>query len=760
MSNFLTDVSGNLDSIKNSDNQVLTMGVDKNRVAFLKGLSSTMSGQKEDPTYTGFRIMFDFGLNGLVDPETFLPISPLLSDYGKTAGGMLTNQSMSGQDLFTASKQIIKNDINFPNYTADLLYMTAQRYLYERRSKSEDELASDYRAGERDNSGKLSAAGLKSGNRGHRYEAIVAFKNFLNNINQKSPWYFQSIEGLDNILKVNIPRQIGGNTGYKPQRSGVLTFNCLDSIDLRVNAMAELYRKATYDYQYHREALPSNLRKFRMWIIVTEIRQMVLQKQLGDILNPFNIPGVSSTVSSLSNIAQSSGILKQNPSDPSTGKIGDKSIDGVNSQLNKLEPYILMYQLDLCEFNFDDSYPFGTLYNTNASATNQVSSKFKVNVGSAKEYKVQYNILKDFINNGSAFNSLLIQDSWNLGGSIIGTDVDLSNNSNLFTKLANNFINNSVASVVQQQFSPIVTKALLGNAYGFNLSQTVRSLNSAQDLVSGIQNVKNPLGDYRPQSKGLGGPKERQYPTIKEDVLPPSYLSPNGGLAGSVYSPTNPPAGLGNIDQYPNSPGSDLGLPKRQYQSNNSDEYKNVPGKDLGVPSRVYPVINSDQYPTDPGVDLGLPSRVYQKNNIDEYKDVPGKNLGVPNRIYPVISTDEYPTNPSTDLGLPGRQYPTISKDEYPTDPGQDLGVPNRIYPSVNIDKYPTNPSPDLGLPGRQYPSNNEDEYKNVPGSDLGVPVRVYKIVNTDEYSKAPGSDLGLPGRQYPVNNQNDYGNK
>ena len=733
------------------------MGVDKNRVAFLKGLSSTMSGQKEDPTYTGFRIMFDFGLNGMVDPETFLPISPLLCGDAIN-GGMKTDQSHLGQDFFTGSKQNINTNISFPNYTEKLLYMTAQRYLHERRSLNEDPPPS--KPLEKDGSGKTTgSAGLGSGNKGHRYEALVAFKNFLNSINQKSPWYFQSIEGLDSILKVNIPRQVGGGTGYKPQRSGVLTFTCLDSIDLRVNAMAELYRKATYDYQYHREVLPSNLRKFRMWIIVTEIRQMVLQKQLGDILNPFNIPGVSSTVSSLNNIAQSSGILGGSTDDPSKGSLGSKSSDGVDSQLNKLEPYILMYQLDLCEFNFDDSYPFTTLYNTNASAANQVSSKFKVNVGSAKEYKVQYNILKDFINDGSPFNSILIQDSWNLGGSVIGTNVDLSNTPNLFTKLANNFINNSVASVVQQQFSPIVTKALLGNAYGFNLSQTVSSLNSAQDLVSGIKNVKNPFGDYRPQSRGLGGPMERQYPTIKEDVLPPPYLSPNGGLGGSVYSPTNPPAPLGNIDEYPKNPGTDLGLPDRQYPSNKMDEYKNVPGTDLGVPGRVYSSIKYDEYTNNPGTDLGLPSRIYDKNNLDEYKDVPGKDLGVPARIYPAISTDEYINNPGSDLGLPGRQYPKINQDEYPNDPGQDLGVPNRIYPVVNTDEYANNPGSDLGLPGRQYPTISQDEYKDVPGKDLGVPTRVYKAVNTDEYSNNPGSDLGLPGRQYPSNNENDYGN-
>ena len=398
MSDIAGGISDNLNSISDI-NQIARIGVDKNRVNFLKGLTSTTSGQKEDPTYTGFRIMFDFGNGAMVDPETFLPISPLFADAGNFQSGMSVDKN-ANMDVFTYSKQFLRDDVIFPNYTNNFMYMTAQRYLHERRSLSEDPTSSprNYTNNlERDNSGKI-ANGLPSGNNGHRYESIVAFKNFINNINQKSPWYFQSIDGLDNILRVNIPRQIGGNSGtYKSQRSGILTFNCMDSIDLRVNAMAELYRKATYDYQYHREALPANLRKFRMWIIVTEIREMVLKNQLGNVLNPFNISGVASTYSNLAGLAQSSGIISNPASDPSSNANGNTSASNANrlyDSLNKLEPYVLMYQLDLCEFNFDDSYPFNKL--DNGANTVPVSNKFKVHVGAVKEYKMQYNIVKDY----------------------------------------------------------------------------------------------------------------------------------------------------------------------------------------------------------------------------------------------------------------------------------------------------------------------------------------------------------------------------
>jgi hypothetical protein len=632
MADFLSSIRDNASSVTDVG-QILNRGVDKNRTLFLKGLKSTSSGQKEDPTYLGFRIMFDMGHGGLVDPETFLPISPLFSKGNTNISGNPAGMKLDGSmDFFHGSRKHIGT---FPNYTSEMHYMTAEAFLRERRSAAENGLTDEVQRDLLGNNIPLNINERNNGVVAHRANALVAFKNILTSINEKSPWFIQSIDGLDSILKVTPSRQVGGGSGYREQRSGILTFNCLDSIDLRVSAMGELYRKATYDYQYHREMLPANLRKFRMWIIVTEIRQVDLQKNLADVLNPFNISGVGSTVEAIQNIAQGSGLFTDRNSNP--GDDPKSSLKSFVESFEKLTPYIMMYQLDLCEFNFDESYPFSALYNS--GNTTPVSGKFKVHVGNIKEYKIQYNILSDLLKNESVFAPLLIQDSWNLNGSKIFTEgVTLDNNTNLFTNLANNFINNSIASVVQQQVSPIVTRQLLGNAYGFNLSDAVRSLNSAQDLVNGINNIRSPFQDYKPQSRGLGGPGERQYPNIKEDVYPTVPENLSYGLGNQYPAGITPPPGNPN-DVYPTNPGVDLGLPQRTYPVNSSDEYSNVPGTDLGVPTRIYPsTTGSDQYPTNPGVDLGLPQRIYQVNNSDEYLNVPGTDLGVPQRVYPTTA--------------------------------------------------------------------------------------------------------------------------
>ena len=690
MADFLNQIKDNFSSITDT-NQILSGNVDKQRTSFLKGLKSTSSGQKEDPTYTGFRIMFDMGYNGLVDPETFLPISPLFSK-GREGEGNPKMMKMDGStDFFHLSRQKM---YPFPNYTEKMHYMTAEGYLRQRRSKAENGLGGDLK----DNTGRVIAGDrsqINDSSISHRADALLGFKNILTSVNEKSPWFIQSIEGLDKVLTVTPPRQIGGGSGYKEQRSGILTFDCMDSIDLRINAMAELYRKATYDYQNHRELLPANLRKFRMWIIVTEIRQIDLQKNLADVLNPFNMPGVSNAINSVRDIAQSAGILKN---DATESKNPKADLNSFVKSFERMQPYIMIYQLDLCEFNFDDSYAFGTLSNSISSGS-PVKNKFKVHVGAAKEYKLQYNILSDLIRNESIFAPILIQDSWNLLGSkILMNNTTLDNNTNLFKNLANNFITNSVASVVQQQVSPIVTKTLLGNAYGFRLSDAVRSLNSVQDLVSGIKEMKDPLGDYRPQSRGLGGPGERQYPIVKEDVYPNNANPALNGSLGNLFPGASAPGSIGANDVYPDNPGKDLGLPLRVYPKIKDDEYRTVGGdlnnKDLGVPDREYSNLpKEDIYPNSPGSDLGLPKRIYgTTKNEDLYPNSPGKDLGVPNRVYPVsdgADMDFYKNSPGKDLGLPDRAYPSNGKDDqYPDSPGSDLGVPTRNYKTINDKVY------------------------------------------------------------------------
>ena len=109
------------------------------------------------------------------------------------------------------------------------------------------------------------AAGfLKSIKDEQRLYYLEKFIYLLSGINKQCPWYFQTLGGLKEawMHDYNIPL-------IKDKK---LTVECAESIDLRVTAMLDLYRKACYDWKYRREVVPKNLRQFKMSVYVYEAR--------------------------------------------------------------------------------------------------------------------------------------------------------------------------------------------------------------------------------------------------------------------------------------------------------------------------------------------------------------------------------------------------------------------------------------------------------------------------------------------------------
>ena len=789
------------DEVKKS----LNRKIDYQREKFLKGISTSKHGKKEDPTYLHFRFIFDEGITDAIDPETFLAPSPLFRLYNnpapltgaEAATGVTgdykeqpTDPSFvtGGASFFYGSKFQINGMLE--NYGAfdpqeQVAYMGAQEFLFQRST--------------------------------HRRDMIKAFKAGFLYINKNSPYYFQSITGLDQLLKSDI-KNVHKAAG-KPQRMGTLTIDCLESIDMRMFALSELYRKAIYDYTYQRSMLPENLRKFRMWLVVTEIRNIQLSYGINDVLNPFSIPSVASAANALDSFNSQTGFLDK-ISGLNQKSTNTEQAPPQNNLLgtDELGPYAFIYQFDQCEFDFDDSYPsYGTIDNKGGTA---VTNKFKIHVGRVKDYKIQFNQLSDILQKNDNIKQMVINDTWGsltegyrkydyvgtqgVGNLVDEEDVDQKDPGAFFKQMASDFITNSVADLKNIGVSKLES-ALLGNIYGLgglNLASAGRSAFSVANTFNDLKNngIPNPFKDNTPQGQGLGGPGQRQYPEIKEDVYKGTSSQNAENLGNALGGGTNPPGTLSG-DVYPDVPGSDLGGPDRQYPSNDTDEYKNVPGADSGVPGRVYPVPEGDAYPTVPGTDLGVPDRQYKKNEADEYKNVPGKDSGVPERIYPIPSGDTYTTVPGEDLGAPDRQYSQAGGDEYINVPGSDLGVMGRVYDEPVGDVYSNVPGSDLGAPDRQYsqaggneypeaeigaapnftkvypdadnkyPKVNEreykdsikefndsmgDVYKNVPGPDLGGKGRNYESIRTDEYKDIPTQPQINLGRTYTKSNNSE----
>ena len=89
---------------------------DKNRSLFLKGFNLSRSGENEDPTYLGFKFVFDFG-SLPVNLEYGWAPSPLLRvpNYTTTDGAANMPQNMFGQPQygFTSTNVVYYSAYNY-----------------------------------------------------------------------------------------------------------------------------------------------------------------------------------------------------------------------------------------------------------------------------------------------------------------------------------------------------------------------------------------------------------------------------------------------------------------------------------------------------------------------------------------------------------------------------------------------------------------------------------------------------------------------
>ena len=745
---------------------------DQQRSLFLKGFKLSDQGKFEDPTYLGFKIVIDFGTLP-VDPEFGQPPSPLFrtGNY-ELDGGIGSISDPFGQDAY-----LLKG--------GPVQFYSAQGYLRAREGADDD------------------PNGWPDRNAGKRSFILAQFKESFRDLLDNHPWFLQSIQGLDKLYTVSK----GGYTdesevSFNPSRTAGknLTFSCLESFNQRMSALGEMYKQSTFDPDYMRELVPRNLRRFKMYIFVTEIRNFFKTSRLiasstalTAVNNVANLLGGASNSGrdSASTVAQQFNAAPQQP-DPGSGNgfganvgafarnVADNSglqdeIDYFTGQADQsdIKP-VLIFECSNCEFDFDDSTSIPNELSNGSDSASPISYSFKIHVGRVRT-KYQFpNIRTDK-------KPLILADGWDQNRTSVAPNLVpdelsgspflqnlLDQGEQLLTNFVSNSINDFINEGIAQFVDPLLNgldQGVLGNIYSFDPSALLAqaSFNNAQNFFDQVtSNGVNPgnilSGEFpNPQTMGLGGPKERtdlgKYRSPADSGPIDAYSSvpgpslgvvPDGAeIDGRVYQ--SPPA----VDFYPNVPGPDLGPPGRIYNETSGDSYSAVPGGDLGPPDRIYPNPEGDFYTGVPGEDLGGPSRTYGEPEGDLYENTPGQDLGVPDRVYTSPEGDLYSGVPGPDLGGDDRIYEGPEGDTYGGVPGPDLGGSSRVYEGPDDDAYSGVPGPDLGGEGRAYSPPEGDAYSGVPGPDLGGKERSYADPEGDAYSGVPGPDLGGLGRNY-----------
>lgn len=200
---------------------------------------------------------------------------------------------------------------------------------------------------------------LVDANEPTRAQMLLEFVNSFNKMQSSYPYYFQSITGVGELLKVDTAK------GQRILNDKKLNITCLEGLDLRMSHLMNLYRKIVWDDVYQRWVLPDMMRYFTLKIFISEFRT-------------FHTPMPKSTSKDKQFELKSvpPELLQTQKSDP--------------VYLNILDDILPTWVItcEMCEFDINNvSYEYlNTLDVGNAPAAGIV--KFDVKVGNIKELQM------------------------------------------------------------------------------------------------------------------------------------------------------------------------------------------------------------------------------------------------------------------------------------------------------------------------------------------------------------------------------------
>jgi len=395
----------------------MNSALDQNINTFHKGFTTTEQGKYEDPTYLGFKLVFDFN---------------------------------------PAHRNFETGQTDDPLFSEDTSLESAMQYL--------------------------KATGYKN-----RAEMLKKFKDTLQFVNETTPWYFQTLSGVNDLWKI----EFGENFNPFRGKDKVLEITCLESIDLRMTALADMYRKATFDAKFMRHLLPENLRWFTVRVQIAEIRKFHKLKATADGLNVGGgalagaTGAVGAAVSGAANKATSAASSAVGGVIPGLAGATKDKISTHADDFELIDDLISLIEFHCshCTFDFSESFPSEKELSMNG-ATDMATQKFKIKVGHIEEhhrYKIMDVTLKDGVTqeNGPfsvpipAFDKAFNKAADNiLSNTVQGFTNGLQDKLKELTNIPGNLIAGAVNSL-----SSKLTSAQLGNVYDLRNQTLVTAIN-------------------------------------------------------------------------------------------------------------------------------------------------------------------------------------------------------------------------------------------------------------------------------------------
>ena len=331
---------------------------------------------------------------------------------------------------------------------------------------------------------------LKNIGQTDRFEYLKAFQRLLFDTNFWMPWFWQSITGIDKVWDY-------GNLKdpYKGGTESILTIETLESIDMRITALMDLYRRSCFDYEFRREILPANLRKFQVSVFIQEIRN--IQVDFGTLGNALNV---------VNNLTPAFGgpevkLPFETPAQKAAAETAAITNEfGAN----------LMFTLRFCEFDTDKS---SSVYSTFSNAEAQQMVQQMVisyeNIDESYINPTAFNVASGYTASGNYFPEFAkLPSPDTAGGTSLSEMVNkLKNDPDFIEDKMGGFAKNlgaaaadaalnavdSLAARAANEVQGKLSRLLLGNVYGFSPSNILTSLQQGSLLSLGpqVQNIAN-----------------------------------------------------------------------------------------------------------------------------------------------------------------------------------------------------------------------------------------------------------------------------
>lgn len=326
--------------------------------------------------------------------------------------------------------------------------------------------------------------------------ALREFKKALTAINRDMPWYWQSIAGLE------VLQQWDPLNPYFGKDDAKLTISTLESLNLPIAGLMYLYRKATFDERKWTWVLPENLRRFRMYVYVTEVRK------IKNLTQP-TLNGINTNTA-----------LKDFPDNikPSVDiENANAAISGQNGR-----PYF-MFALRYCEFDLTSgTTPFADLQKSpTESATNEIAIKYE-----ALQH-IEARVLNGIIEDLNSDKLSPAPESENYSAEKLGDFAKDKFNSRL-NELKDRGVQDLKILAEQKK------NELIQAARNATINRLPSIDNIYQNLVTGIDGAT----DVNTQSSNIGF-------NIKENIFGKSAITPGQTIGAALNQAAN--NSLGNV---------------------------------------------------------------------------------------------------------------------------------------------------------------------------------------------------------------------